>query len=102
MFHIASKPDFSITLAAPEIPAGNLVALRGGWSSGSYIFSITSAVASSWIVVKERAAQVFCTITGQLEFLRRSCRKTLQKFRVCAEILCRVVAPARRVYAFRL
>ena len=102
MFHIASKPDFSITLAAPELPAGKLVVLHGGWNSGRFIFSITSAFASDWTVVKERAAQVFCTIKGNLEFLWHSCRKMFKKFRVCFEILCRVIAPARRVYAFRL
>ena len=95
--------ELSITLAAPEVSASECMSSTlPGYASGAVEITVAAAADSCWRLVRERAQEVWCTVKCRLGFLIREYRRLLREFLMLWEIAASAIAPARRVYAFRL
>ena len=97
------KTELSITLAAPAVTASECVSSTlPGYASGTVEITVAVVADSCWRLVRERAQEVWCTVKCRLGFLIREYRRLLREFLMLWEISAASIAPARRVYAFRL
>lgn len=95
--------ELSISLAAPEFAAGECMSSTlPGYASGAVEITVAAAADSFWRLVSECAQEVWFTVKCRLGFLVREYRRLLREFLMLWEITASCIAPARRVYAFRL
>lgn len=95
--------EVSITLAAPEVPESRSMSSSvPGYAAGAVEITVAVGVESVWRLVKDRALEVWCTVKCRLGFLIREYRRVIREFLMLWEIAASCIAPARRVYAFRL
>ena len=97
------KSNLSISLAAPEFPVTEaFAAVRPGYDAGAVEITVTVEEKSAWRIVRDCALEVWCTVKCRLGFLIREYRRVLREFLMLWEIAASCIAPARRVYTFRL
>ena len=93
----------NISLAAPEVSESECVcSTLPGYDSCAVEITVAVEADSGWCLVRERAQEVWCTVKCRLGFLIREYRRLLREFLMLWDIAASVIAPARRVYAFRL
>ena len=93
----------SITLAVPVTPAGECMSSAvSGYDAGAVEITVAASGVSAYRVVKECALEIWCTVKCRLGFLLREYRRIIRKFLMMRDLLADCIAPAYRVYAFRL